>query len=367
MKRIISAILIVAISLSTLLLLTSCKEKSYKPVESTAEEKRVVMTLEADGKSYEVKYELYRALFLSLSEQVDGGDKSVWQGENKDEYIKKIDALILERVAGIYSTFAVCEKIGIDVYSKEFDESVKEYIRLSVDGGYVNSIKINGFGGDYDKYLEHIKSRNLNCSVVDLMLRWSFALEKIETYYAGNINSSEFLPDAVLGAIKYTKEDIQAFYDSEDCVRIVKVFLNSNFTPTRAKEIRDKMNEKGSKEDIVNYAMQFTTTGLDDGIIGMHSLNSLYYSELTKTAFSLSVFEVSEPIEVITAKEDGHYIMYRAIKELSHFEECYEDIVKVYLQNEIGKILNDCEKKLLEEVKYSNLHSTLNRAEISMD
>ena len=76
MKKIIAFLL----SLIILAGLTACSGGGYEPVPSTDEEARVVMTLECDGKSYDVKYELYRALFLSHRDELDGGDRELWSG-----------------------------------------------------------------------------------------------------------------------------------------------------------------------------------------------------------------------------------------------------------------------------------------------
>ena len=83
MKKFTALLIIVTLLLS----LISCGDEEYPPVQSSELEKQVVMTVEYDGEKYDVKYELYRALFLNLRESVDGGDSSVWSGENKAEYI----------------------------------------------------------------------------------------------------------------------------------------------------------------------------------------------------------------------------------------------------------------------------------------
>ena len=62
MKRIIATLLVLA----TILTVSACKKKAnYDPIESTEEEARTVMTFVMDEKEYEVKYELYRAFFLT--------------------------------------------------------------------------------------------------------------------------------------------------------------------------------------------------------------------------------------------------------------------------------------------------------------
>ena len=61
MKKLIALLLILA----AILTLSSCKKNFYEPVESTELEATTVMTLKYGGRTYEVKYELYRAFFLT--------------------------------------------------------------------------------------------------------------------------------------------------------------------------------------------------------------------------------------------------------------------------------------------------------------
>ena len=63
LKKLLCLTLIFAAVLS----LAACSAK-YEPVPSTEEEARVVMRFALDGKKYELKYELYRALFLTYKE-----------------------------------------------------------------------------------------------------------------------------------------------------------------------------------------------------------------------------------------------------------------------------------------------------------
>ena len=83
------------------------------------------MTLTVNEKTYEVKYELYRAFFLTYKSQVDGGDPDAWTGENKAEYIAKINGIIVDKVTEIYSAFALCDKIGFDLYSRDVENKIQ--------------------------------------------------------------------------------------------------------------------------------------------------------------------------------------------------------------------------------------------------
>ena len=147
MKKILSLILI-AVALFSLV---SCGGSKYEPVESSELESQTAFTISVDGKSYEVKYELYRFLFLSNKKDVDGGDNSVWSGADKDKYIAEIDGIIVKRAAEIYSVLHLAKKVGIALYSSEYDEMIADAISSTVD-----SEEEGGFSGDYQKYYEEM-------------------------------------------------------------------------------------------------------------------------------------------------------------------------------------------------------------------
>ncbi len=351
--------------------LVSCSD-NYEPVESTAEEKTTVMTLFCEENTYEVKYELYRALFLNLKNDVDGGDSTVWTGDKKEEYIEKIDALITERVSEIYSVFHIAKKIGIDLYSDEIDNIVKDYIKASVEGGVINSTEIKGFDGDYDKYLESLREMNLNYSVQDLLYRYSIALEKIQLYYAGNLDSEEHLENAVAGEIKYTEEDIRKFYDSNECVRVIRGFFSSEiYTKQKAQQFRDEISKLNSEREVAIYIINRTTSGATDilngELIATNNLERRYYRDVIDAAFTLSAFETGPVYEISTGYEDGYIVIYRTIKSEEYYENCYDDIVRVYIDNEIGKIIDGTTDSLANSAEKNDYLNNLNRAEISMD
>ena len=369
MKKVI-LLLIISILLPTLLV--SCKKSDYKAIPSTAEEELTVMTLTLDEKTYEVKYELYRALFLGNKSAIDGGDSSVWTGENKEEYIKRADELVAEYAAEIYSAFHICEKIGVNVYSDSFEKSIKSMIKNSVDGEYdqTSGETPSGFGGDYDKYLEHLKKMNMNYSVQVLMLRYSLALEEIYKYYRGTIEEDKVKQ----GALKYTDEDIKNFYYSDECVNVIRVFFSSeNYKEARAKELRDKMSEKaaGGKDAFANYVGGLLPAGSDAGageIIAKYNLDAEYYSELTDAAFSLKAGEVSEPITVITedSRSDGYHVLYKLEKSEEFFTSSTTHITSVYLDNEVAKIINNNARGLADSAKVTPVLDSIDRALISM-
>lgn len=364
LKKFLSLILVFA---ALVLCLTACSD-GYEPIDSTEEEAATVMKFTLGEEVYEVKYELYRALFLTLKSEVDGGDSSVWQSAEKDEYINSINVMITKRLTDIYSVFSVAKAIGIDVYSDEYNDYVKTCVKASVDGGTIGSVKYEGFDGDYEKYLEALKEMYLNYSVQDLLIRYALALDDIYYYYGGNVEN-----DAVMGKLQYTKEDVKAFYDSEECVRVYQLYLSKNdtsYTAESAKALRDKIAEADTEELVISTMIGGSLAGEDvrnSTLIAKHNLDSFYYSDLISAAFALSHFETSEVIEISSSMDEGYYILFRTTKPSDFFEDSYELVEKVYVDNEIGKILDTHAAMLLEALSTTEKFNTLDYSAISMD
>lgn len=370
MKKLISFILIIA----SVMTLASCAK--YKPQKSTDQELTTAMTLSIEDKTYEVPYELYRAFFLQLKSAVDGGDESVWTGADKEKYVEKIDSLILSRVTDIYALFHLCEKVGIDVYSRDVEKTLDNYVTASVDGGIVDGIVFEGFNGDYDAYLKSLKDMNLNYSVQRLLLRYSLASELLDFYYIGNLGDKEFVADTVIGALRYTEEDVRNFYFSDSCVRVLEAFLSTSDevsatvnTPEKAEKIRSLLlaatTEKEAGTVIISNTL--ATESVRNGlIIARHNLDPMYYEKLTETAFSLGRLMPSEVMTVNTGYDKGYMIIIPVDKTEENFKNCYDDITYEYLQNTIGSYIYEAKQTLTESAVVSDFLNSLDRASVSI-
>ena len=367
MKKLLSALIVFVLLIS----LISCGT-SYEPKESTEEEKRIVMTAEIDGEKYNIKYELYRAIFLSLKNEIDGGDASVWSGAQKDEYIKKADALVKSRISEIYSVLHLSKKLGIDVYSKDFDKYVEDVIKISVEGGYYNDSEIDGFGGDYEKFLLFLKENNYNYATADLLIRYSLAGTKIFEYYVGNLDTGEFLPNVSTGKLEYTKDDVKAFYESAECVRVIEAryFSLNGITRANAEEKRNTIIEKAKfGEESVKYYMIGSAAPDDAGveIITRHNRDMALYSDLVEAAFSLKTFEVSEVIETPSSYGTAYTVLYKTVKDSINFEEDYEKIKLAFLENEVGKLIDNAAESFALSFENTEVLNTMDYSQIKMD
>lgn len=378
MKKIIAVILTIA----SLLSLASCKkDKEYPAQESTAEEARTVMTMSIDGEIYEVKYELYRAFFLTYKSLIDGGNAEVWTGESKDEYIARIDAMIIDRVVEIYSAFALCHRIGFDIYSEEVEAKIQENVKISVEGGSYGSVTLTGYDS-YEDYLSALKAMNLNYSVQILLFRYAIAIDAIDTYYIGTAASDDVSFDMTLGAIEYTEQDVRNFYYSDDCARVLRASFRKeiSYTPLeRAEKLRDKLTEAAASKDtpeekesavfnaIIGSNLYSNTAEIKNGyVIGKYNLERSYYGEMTDAAMALREGDVSEPIDVVTDVENSYYVIYKTYKSEEHFLANYEDIRYVYLTNYVGEISHGVASQLKESIVYTDVMKSLEHGSIGM-
>lgn len=361
----------ILVLLCTLLTFVGCKGK-YPPVESTDEEKKVVMTLSFDGEKYEVKYELYRALFLNYKSTVDGGNSEVWSGDTKSEYVAKINDMIVRQISTIYAVLHHSEEIGLEPYSKEIDKEIEEQIRIGVEG---NSADISGFGGDYDAYLASLKEMNLNYSTQVLLLRYSIMLDKINEYYLG-------VEDPVLGhmpgGIEVKETDVRNYYFSDESARILHAYLQAGTMQDayeRMVEIKGLLEESAHPIDAALVIINNTAVSPTDLIygkevggimVGKYTLEENFYIEYNNAVFSLAPGDVSEIIEVNDGTK-GYYLIYKLDKDEAHFESKYDDIKLSYIENVIGKKINHIREGLSSNVQFKSDYERINHKDISID
>ncbi len=357
--------------LAAFCLLAGCGKKEYEPVESTEEEARVVMTLELDGKSYNIKYELYRMLFLNNKSTVDGGDASVWSGAQKDEYIRRINEIIVSRASEIYAVLHLGEKAGIDPYSNEIEDRIYEYIRISVEG---NGADVTGHGS-YEEYLSALKDRGMNYSVQELLYRYAVVLDALTELYAG---AEDEVLGKLEGELEFTKDDVKAYYDSDECARVLHLFFDAEVRSLKEMQgYKEAMDSRASSAtDVATYIINRYSPVLDSDIfkgttisgitVGSHELDSALFSEYTRAAFSLETGEVSEVIEIIQDRK-YYYILYKLEKSDAHFNEFYESIESSFIDHKIGKMLNEIQSGLIDGTKSTDAYSEINHSAISMN
>ena len=357
MKRLIAIFSLICIIFS----LFACSD-SYEPEASTAKESEVVMTLTAYGKEYEVRYELWRAFYLTYRDEVEG------EGE---EYRNAVNALILERIADIYSVFALCDKLGIDLYSRSVEGEIKSLIKASVEGtdGSV------GFES-YEDYLLALRKMNLNYSTQVLLLRYGIGLREIDDHYIGTFDADSIKDEIKLGELTYTRDDIEEYYYSDACVRVLRAHIQAAayYEPMEyARTVKDRMEsaavsgESAVANVIINTGLTAPTEVKRGYVIARHNLDKLYYKDMTDAAFALAPGGVSDPIPTNYGEGDVIFILYRAEKSDEHFNESYSEIAYVYLTDTVGGYLNDAAIALKESVEYTDFLTKINLSEVTMN
>ncbi len=365
MLKKISALLLILVTLFSLF---SCGNK-YPPVESTEEESRVVMKLTCDDKVYEVKYELYRALFLSYRSEIDGGNTEVWVSEDAAEYKAKIDKIILSSITDIYATLHLADKVGINPYSSAVEDKIEEYIVGSVEGYDDGNISAIGFEGDYDKYLEHLKSKGLNYSTQVLLFRYAIVTDMLQEYYIGTTDSDNPTPDMKEGALKYTDEDIKNYYNSDECVRVLMATIDGlNISEAEATRVRDNIAAAPNDDERMLSFTSLTLSNpadVQDGVlIGKYSLDAAFYAPLIDEAFSIAIGETGRLIKVSTESASNYHIIHRIDKTEDYLNRRFEDVKTSYLSSEINKMINSIKGALIESAEYTDVYNTLNPADI---
>lgn len=366
MKKIIALIL----ALASLFSLAACGDKSeYPPVESTEEESRVLMTFSYEGEDYELKYELYRALFLNFKGEYDGGDSAFWNTEAAEEAKALINDKIVSFASEIFATVHIAKKIGFDPYSKDADKKVAEYVKLSVEGSEDGST--SGFGGDYDAYLQSLKEKNLNYSASVLLIRYALAYDAVVEYYKGTASKDNPTADMKDGALNFTRDDVKSFYESEDSARVSVITINSDYIDKEiAEQRRSEIASAGSRASALSLAVQMTASIPDDVfsgvLIGSRSLDSAYFGEVTKAALALSVDETSELIEVSTDSVSEYWILYGLEKSDEYFEEYYDSIEETYVAQRIGEIIENAKNEIERSASETKDLKALNYSSVSM-
>ena len=372
MKRILALLLTLCLLVGSLV---ACKKK-YKPVESTAEESRVVMTLSLNGKTYDVKYELYRAFFLTYKSEIDGGDDSVWSGADKETYIALINERIIDEVAEIYAVFALCDANGFDLYSKDVEEKITEMIRVSVEGGSYGDEIYEGFGGDYDAYLASLKAIYHNYATAVLLMRYSIGRTMLESHLIGSSRYDDNTGILTDGKLQYTAESIRNYYYSDSASLMLSTYISegASFTPREyAETVRLEIIEeaKYGMEAVqllmINRGTPTAITELENGVLyGRYSL-ARDYKALAEEAYKLKVGEVSEVIPTY-APNDGkrYYIMYKIEKTEEFFNTFYAEIVETYLYDTIGLMINSAGEALSASVTYTDVYGEIIHSEVRM-
>ena len=327
----ITRILVCALLLLSLLL--SVSACGYPEIESSEEELATVLTL--DGK-YEIPYEQYRFLFLSERGLLDKDEEAAFSALHEE---------VLEELCTFYATFSLAEKYGIDPYSKELNEAVKEGVKDTVEGG--NGALSYAGVGDHDAYLEAIRASYMNDSVFRFLLRY----RALEAKLGAKLRDE--------GIIRSDKESVLAYMNSEECVRVSWIYIPNTVLPNYTEaDLAQKLESAraASDEEFLRMTHEvipdtYTDAQLEAGFyLGRYQLDP-YYEALTDAVFSLDLGETSN----LVSSGDGVYIVRRLPKDAAYLDkaENLPDFTEYFLLNQYYKLLAEEAERLAQGVSYA--------------
>lgn len=294
----------VALALAVLCLLCLVSCDKY-PEKKSSRKERTVM---ADVGSYEVTYELYRALYHTYRFAVDGGDESVWTGRDSETYRARLQQMIEEQYKELFGTFELASACNIDPYGRGIDDLVSEYVRVEIEGGTYSGAEIAGYGSR-DAYLKALEEAHFTDSVHRLFLRRQACLERITAYYR------DTFADGTVGQDEAT---VRAFYESDDCLR----FLWVRREKTDAFDQKAWMQEalgvlegcstyEKRREQMILYGYNLSPDDAERGIFVTAATADPIYETIVQTLSGLEVGQLSGIIETY----EGYYILMKLPKD----------------------------------------------------
>ena len=338
--------------------LVACGGEKYPMRPSTVEEQETVLTLGEDNVPFEVLHTFFTNAALSEKEYGDG----YFDGDEGQAHFDTVMEKAIADMAEIYALFAHCRSVGIDPYSEEINETVSSYVEKNMNGGEFAGYILPSFK-DYDAYLEYLENNfHMNDSVSRLLLRYAACEETLIEHYNRSYS--------------YTREDVAAFFASDDCIR-VNWFRQVGYETGKGLPYEDALrlmqsaqenlrNAAGNQSKLeavfINSFPPSSTSEMQKGFyIGRYTWDPAYLGELTEMAFSLLPYGVSEIFE---AEDGGLYLVYRLEKNESDFASSYETLEALYLSEKMYEALVAKKADLLEGVSYAEGFSSLTALEI---
>ena len=349
----------VALVFVLLLSLLSCGD--YSPIKSSSLERSVVFKTE----DYEVNYELVRHVFMSRIDEFDMGDRTLWDGDGKETLWQSAFDSILPEILEIYATFDICMEWGLDPYSKDIDNTIDDYVKADVEGGYITGQYIEGFGS-LDAYKEALKASASTDAVRRLYYRYSLCLTNLYTYIVEN---------GAEGHVNVTDEELTNYLLGSDYAHINRLYIpfsgqpGGNFAEKRASaydtisRLRSKLLLANTYDDMVKNAFiySYSTDGAvvdydqaEYGLwLGKYTTDSTYSSELYDTIFTIGVGEISDIIETST----GFYVVYGMERGTSPLEidRLKEGIRNLYVEESYNRQIKERVVVLQAQIAYQDL------------
>lgn len=354
---------IIAICLAFCLLcplLFSCGDEGYTQKDSTKEELTAVLSF---GDT-EVPFEIFRTFFLNHKKAVEAEVEGGFTGDNAEQAWDKIMPLILEDLSQVYAVFALAKTYGIDPYGEGIEESIAEEIRVSVEGGSYGDYTFEGYGS-YDQYLAAMKENGMNDGASRTVLRFHLCEDEL----------LRKLTVPMKTAYDYTKSDVTAFFEKDECIRVSLLYREMAAGGIPAEENREKvlhaidlLRAESDERQRLNLSVQYFTNSPDDILTGDYISPYAYsfeYHEIIERAYELEIGEYSDLVEVTAPAQDYYFVVNRLEKQSEDISDRFDEIVTLYLTDRFYRELDGVRQSLLSQIVYHDFYEALYGTDIT--
>ncbi|MBQ3065343.1 MAG: peptidylprolyl isomerase [Clostridia bacterium] len=270
----------------------------------------------ADGSySAEISLDEYRYYFLSCKEAYDGGDDSFWE-ENPD--IKEsIREYVLRELLRTYALLAECEKNAFVLTEEDVD-----YINME-NAKFVSSM------GDYDTFCLLLESYYLTPYLYNKLGEYSMLGPKLSQYYIDN------------KVLLTEDEDIRAYFDTDALIRCKHILISNDegedieANRQLANDILARIN---NGEDFDALMLEYTEDpGVKSSPDGYYFFRGEMVESFEDASFALAVGEMSDIVE----SDFGFHIILRCEKEASYIDANFAALKSSYSDYRIYQIFDE--------------------------
>ncbi len=338
--------------LACLFTFTACSDDGYyDPIDSTWKEEEVVIELGED----EVRYELFRYLFMSHIDEFDGGNRNAWSGAEADKMWQVAKEVVAKDICDIYAVFKICRKYGIDPESEVVEKQINDYIVLDIDGGYTGDGKLVTGYGTIEKYEEAIRKNYSTDAVHRLLYRYMICLELLDSYIVDNRDK---------GTIDVTDEKLTDMLESGNVTHINRVFVafeNFDDNHEAAREqiealYQNLLDANGNYNIMVETAFKNTIAdiGTDPALgwwFGKNSTSESDFPDYYNAIFHTPEGEISDIIE----EWNGYYVVYGMGTDADLTDPATkESLTRLYLEELYWNEINQASSELKKQIIYTD-------------
>ena len=327
--------------------LAACgKSKGYAEIPSSKKEATTVATLGG----HEVKYELFRAFFSAMySGRTGGMTEEGWNAAVSE---------VLNEIALLYATLDVANENGVDPYGDRIDELVAEFIRIEYEGGEFDGYIVEG-AGSRDEYEKALAASNLTDAVNRLIYRYDATQAELYDYLVTNY---------AFGSRTDLAGDASEFFNSEDCVHGVWVYVPDAFHESRRDTLAFAADKRSELATASNYAAvrQVLIDAWSDSVLSRDEMDHGFYvarhqgstpveRALVADFFSLAPYACGEIREDV----DGVWFAVGLPKDAADYERNPNAIYDLMLEETlIDRPISEKAAAYLAGVSYSSAFPT---------